>query len=510
MNMRKMFANFLIITMLFSVLSGCGGKTENGVPVNEQNAEQKREDVVLGVRGEPLGFDPTQTGDGFSNTVELQLFDGLVQYDENRNIVGNLATDWNISDDGLVYTFDLKEGVKFHDGTELTAEDVKYSLDLAKESPFTSSLNKMESITVLDPYKVEIKLKEPYVIFLEKLCRPDGAGIISKNARESAGAEAFYENPVGTGPYVIKEWERGSKVILERFEDYHWGAAPIKEAVFRFLPEPTTATIAVESGEVDFTDNISAADIPAIDKEKVSIYESPSFHFNYLVLNTNKEPLNNVKVRQAIAHAIDKDSVAISALEGYATVVDSVVRKDAEGYSDSIEYRQYDVDKAKELLKEAGYEDGFKLQILITEGYSNKIAEMVQANLKEINIDVSIQSIESSAFIQDMVDGKHEMGWFAVDNSTTDASQVSTMLETGEMYNLSYYSNTQLDEALHVLNSSINPKERNPKAELVQKIVNDEVPIIPLFWRDDIFLANKQLKNVEELFVQFNVYKLSW
>ena len=233
--MKKILAGVCVVLLVMSMLTGCGQNTAgtNGGSENESSGQggTTSDTLRVALMGEPLGLDSTATNDGYSNVVEENIYDGLFQFDANGQVVPNVASEWTVSEDACSYTFTIKEGVLFHNGAEVTAEDVAYTLELASVSPSTSSLNCIQSVEVVDDHTVVATLNAPNALFLEKLATGDAAGIVCKAAREEMGEEAFSKNPVGCGAYMLKSWEEGTKIELEAFEDYHQGAAQIKNVV---------------------------------------------------------------------------------------------------------------------------------------------------------------------------------------------------------------------------------------------------------------------------------------
>ncbi|HEX2979714.1 MAG TPA: ABC transporter substrate-binding protein, partial [Anaerolineaceae bacterium] len=284
-----------------------------------------REDLIIGVMGEPLGLVPQLTNDGYSGQVEYQLYSGLLTVDDQGELVGDIAESWDISDDGLVYTFTLRQDVTFHNGEKLTADDVKFTYDLGMASPQVADLfAAFDSVEVVDPYTVKVTLKQPYAPVLEKLSQPNAAGILCKKTYEEVGQEAYTAAPVGTGAYQLASWEKGVKLVLERFDAYHNGPAPIKTITLRFIPDATTATIAMQTGEIDMTTNVSLVDLAGLDPAEISVYEGPSTHLNWLAINTSVEPFTDARVRRAMEFAIDKDAVILAAMEGHATKAETI------------------------------------------------------------------------------------------------------------------------------------------------------------------------------------------
>lgn len=521
--MKKLLTILLSLLLVFTLFTGCGGDAteEAATPKEGQQQEQSqeeqqqeesiRDDLIIALSGEPFGLVPQVTNDGYSSQFEMQLYSALLTKDNDGKVVGDIAESWEASDDYLTYTFKIRKDVKFHNGESLTAEDVKFTFDLGMESPQVADLFAVfESVEIIDDYTIKVNLKFKYAPLLEKLSYPNTAGIICKKTYEEVGQEHYVENPIGTGPYKIKSWEKGIKIILESFEEYYKKPASIKEVTIRFIPDPTTATIAIESGEIDMTDNVSIVDLEAISNDIVGVYESPSTHFNWVAINTSIAPFNDAKVRKAIEYAIDKESVIIAALEGHGTVAETIAFDGILGYDPTIGGNEYNPEKAKELLAEAGYSNGIETTMLALGGYTSVVAETVQANLMEVGINVEIQNMEPSAFLQDILGGNYDISFLASDSLTYDPEQIYQRLHPQGTYSVSLYDNAELNKELEIILQESDETQRANSVVKVQKIFKEEVPLVPLFWRNKIVLANKNLVNADKMNKRFEIYKLSW
>jgi len=517
--MRKLMTFSAVLVVAILLCTACNTTQPQPAAATsaptEQSAspkqENKRDDLVIGVMGEPLGLVPELTNDGYSTTVEYQVYSGLLTFNDQKELVGDLAESWQISDDLMTYTFKLRPNITFHNGEKLTADDVKFTFDLGMSAPQVADLfGVFKAVEVVDPSTVKVTLKQPYTPVLEKLSQPNTAGIICKKTYEEIGKDAYTSAPVGTGAYKLSSWEKGVKLVLERFDQYHNGPAPIKTVTMRFIPDATTATISMQTGEIDMTSNVSLVDLKTLDKSKISVYEAPSTHLNWLAINTSVKPFDNALVRKAMEFAINKDEVITAAMEGHGTKAETVAFAGIPGYSAEVGGNDFDIQKSKDLLAEAGYPDGFETDMLTLSGYPSAVAEIIQSNLSQVGITVTIQNMETSAFLQDVTGGNFRLSFLASDSNTYDPEQIYQRLHPKGAYSVSKYDNSKLNGYLETILTEIDKDKRGAAVVETQKIIKDEVPLIPLFWRNNLVIANSSLKNVDKTLQRFELYRLSW
>ena len=365
-----------------------------------------KSDIVVAVDADVDTLHPTD----FSTTVELgvlnQIYDTLLYYspDGTKDPEPRIAESYEISDDGLDYTFHLRDDVTFHDGTPVTADDVVFSIELYKASEYQGSqISMLSSVEATDEHTVVCHLDAPYSPFLQGICSP----MIASKAYYESSEDDFVNNPIGTGPYKFVSRAKGSNIKLEANEDYYRGAPEIKEVTFEVIPDSSTKAIALQTGEVNFAE-IDSATKPQLEANPaITIAEVPTSAFSYIAMNTEKEPFNDVKVRQAINYAIDRDNLVAVCYDGEAEVNSNICAKERFGYSDDQFQYTYDPEKAKELLAEAGIETPYDLgEILVAEKYSN-LATVIQNDLKAVGLDVTISVKEFNSYISDLQNGSY-------------------------------------------------------------------------------------------------------
>ena len=405
-----------------------------------------KSDIVVAVDADVDTLHPTD----FSTTVELgvlnQIYDTLLYYspDGTKDPEPRIAEIYEISDDGLDYTFHLRDDVTFHDGTPVTADDVVFSIELYKASEYQGSqISMLSSVEATDEHTVVCHLDAPYSPFLQGICSP----MIASKAYYESSEDDFVNNPIGTGPYKFVSRAKGSNIKLEANEDYYRGAPEIKEVTFEVIPDSSTKAIALQTGEVNFAE-IDSATKPQLEANPaITIAEVPTSAFSYIAMNTEKEPFNDVKVRQAINYAIDRDNLVAVCYDGEAEVNSNICAKERFGYSDDQFQYTYDPEKAKELLAEAGIETPYDLgEILVAEKYSN-LATVIQNDLKAVGLDVTISVKEFNSYISDLQNGSY--GITALNMTLEGDTQTLEMAFTSDyigIANNARYSDEEMDK----------------------------------------------------------------
>lgn len=515
---KKFMSMILILVLVLSMTVGCSSDKDNGVKDTGENTntegkdtvEADNKEVIIAIEADIVSLDPQGHNDVESMRISNLLFDTLFKLDEDLKAQPSLVEDWSQPSE-TEWDLKIKQGVKFHDGTEMKAEDVAFSIERSKESAVVQHvLEQVEKVEVLDDYTVRVTTKEPFAPFINTLVHA-GVSIMPKAYVES---DDNWNNPIGSGPYKFVEWVSGDKVILERNDDYYndeeKGIAD--KIVFKIIPEGTSRTIALETGEVDIVATLDAMDAPKVeDNAKLKLFTKPSTSFAYLGMNTEKAPFDNVLVRQAMNYAIDKEAILEIAIEGAGVIADSVTADSLLGYVPS-EY-SYNPEKAKELLKEAGYEDGFTVNIWASGDKRKRVAEITQGNLKEIGVTAKIEMYEWAAFLDATNSGKQEMfvlGWSS--NPDVDATLTPQFSQNSiGAQNRARYVNLEIEKLLKEGRAELDPATRESMYNDAYKIINEDSPWVPLYVEYNMVGANKDLKGVT-LNAQglIDVYKLHY
>lgn len=500
MNLRKLrvVASMLALTMTLGVFTGCSNKAENDAPVQNQGSETEPKDtIVIANKADIVSLDPSGQNDVVSQLVVDCMYNRLFSLDENLELYPDLAESYE-NPTPEEWKIKIKEGVKFHDGTEMTSEDVKASLDKAREEDTVKHvLAEIENIEIVDKYTVLITTKDAYAPFLNTLAH-FGASIVPKAYLESGDN---FQNPIGSGPFKYVDRVLGDKVTVERFDDYfdEEGKAKTKTLVFRAIPEGTSRTIALETGEVDAVSALETIDYDRVkENEKLALYEKPSNSVVYLGLNVNADKLDNKLVRQAINYAVDKESVLEVAINGRGEVANTVLPKSLLGYTENPSNYEYNPEKAKELLAQAGYPDGFEIELWASGDVRDRIAQVVQANLLEVGINAEISLLEWGKYIDATNSGDQQIfviGWTA----EPDPDQMlPSLFDTSSIkgQNRTEYSNPEVDKLLAEARKELDKEKRKDLYEQIQKIIMEDAPWVPLYYDNFVIAANANLKGI--------------
>lgn len=441
-------------------------------------------------------LDPHGTSANTSFRVTYMLYDRLVTYDgTTTDVIPQLAEKWEISDDGLTYTFHMNEEAKFHDGTPVTAEAVKYSytraMDVGKSAAgqFKNVINK-DSFEVVDEHTIKITLEKPFAPFLKTLGTVF-ANIVNPKLADNHGSDLgetyIADKEMGSGPYILESWDRGQKLVLKANEDY-WGTMPtLKTVNILIVNEPSTARLMMEKGEVDLIDYtmISPDVLNQMDgKNGVTIVNSPGYQIDDIAINTENEYLKDPKVRQALAHAVNYDSIINDILLGGAKRIGGIVPEGMFGYNADITLYDFDLEKSKALLKEAGYEKGFPLEIAISENNEvrKNIAVMMQSDFKKIGIDLQIKTLAWPTFLDLVTTGKHQLALAAWTPDYADPDYnlwyFAHSSSKGPGFNLAFYENSKVDQLLEEARATVDEAVRDKNYQEIQQIMSDEVPYI--------------------------------
>lgn len=481
-NFNRAMSLVLAAAMALS-LAACGGNQENngsggGTAGGYKNA------LTWAQGADVTSLDPHQGKETPAVQVNTQIFDTLVTVDpETNEVVPQIAESWEQTDD-QTYVFKIREGIKFHDGSDLTAEDVKFSLDRARNSAAVSYIvNFIEEVTVDDDHTVTVKTTAPYAPTLRNLAIPFAA-IVPKAVVE-ADENAFIQNPVGSGPYKFVEWNHGDHVTLKAFDDYYAGKPETENLIMKVIPETSQRTIALETGEVDLAYDLAVNDIPKVNSDdKLTVYEIPSLTCWYVSMNMNKKPFDNPKVREAMSMAIDRQTIIDTINAGSGQTADAIIAPAVFGYY-STGVKEYNPTKAKELLAEAGYPNGFSTTLWVNDNQSRiEMCQAMQAMLLEVGVQCNLEVLEFGSFISRTTAGDHDLAYFGWTTSSGDADYSYYSLEhstqQGAAGNRSFLADPDVDKLIEEARSNTNEEERKELyKELAIKLdeINNNIPV---------------------------------
>lgn len=412
--MKKLLTLILCLAMVLTVFAGCSSTpaTEEGASASGDAAQGEAADseykdtLVFALNTDVQSLDPQIQNDTTSEQVVKMLYNTLLKFEDDGTVVGDLAESWSVSEDKLTWTFNLKQGVKFHNGKELTSADVKATFDRALNAEAgglrTTEIIKMfTAVEAPDPYTVTITTDGPYGPMESLMCNMS-LGIMDADYIEQYGLDlgTSVEGENGTGPFKVVSWERDQEIVVERFDDYFGTPAKLQTVVYTIIPEAASRVIALETGEVDVIDKPTDEDLARLeaDTENFTVLRKPTISQRLFRFGCNDPIISNTKVRQAIVYAIDRQAIIDALFTGSAYPSTAPLAPVTFGYSDLGEIEQ-DLELAKSLLAEAGYPDGFDTKIVTTERYQNgiELAEIISQQLAEIGINAKIEVWEWSA-----------------------------------------------------------------------------------------------------------------
>ncbi|QOD93098.1 ABC transporter substrate-binding protein [Chryseoglobus sp. 28M-23] len=458
------------------VLAGCSAGESVDVDGGTGSTE-----FIAAIGGEPDQFDPQSTSSYFSFQVLENIFDTLVEPDENLSMQPALAESWTVSDDQLTWTFTLREGVTFHDGSEFTSEDVLYSYNRIIDDELANAWRfaAITDITAPDDLTVVIEVASPTPNLLANLGGFKGMAIVNEENVESGDIQSA---PVGTGPFVFESYAAGDSIELSSNPDYWDGAPAIDGVTFRFLSEGTTALTALEVGEIQWTDSIPAQNIASLgDTEGITLGQTGSNDYWYLALNQARAPFDDVRVRQAIAYAIDRDAIAQAAWQGAATVNQLAIPESSSWY---VEYDGYSTDpeRAQELLAEAGVSD-LSLEIMVASDYPETVtaAQVMESQLAEAGIGLEIRTLDFGTWLDEQNSGNFDMllmGWLG--NLDPDDFYYAQHYSSGG-FNVQGYSNAEVDSLLDAGRVETDEATRYDIYAEAATIIADEASYIYLY-----------------------------
>jgi ABC-type transport system substrate-binding protein len=466
--------------------------------------------VTYAAGADPDSLDPANAESNPSEAVNRMIFENLVKFDPKLNLVPGLAEKWEQAKDGMSWTFFLRKGVKFHDGTPFNAEAAKYFFDrmIGPEKPSRAGLYAplVESATVVDEFTVKVNMKAPFAFLLNNIAH-SASGIVSPTAHKAMGKD-IARKPVGTGPFKFVEWVHGDHLTLARNDDY-WGGKPkLDKIVIKTIKEDSARVMMLQSGDAQLAVRLPSEDIPRLQKDnKIQLDSTETLRALYIGFNCGKKPFSDERVRQAFNLATDRNSIVKNIYQGRAIVASNIVAPLTTGYFPMPPY-PYDPEKAKKLLADAGYPSGLKARFMSPQGRYPKDFEMAQAlqqQWKKAGIDVTLETMEWAAYLAatrkplDQTDVEiFLLGWAP---SSAEARWILYPLYHTEQWvpkgnNRLFYSNKQFDEYVDKLTKATEKADRDNYLKLAQELIYKEVPQLPILVTKETIGYSKKLKGV--------------
>ncbi len=458
--------------------------------------------LTIGRREDSSTFDPINTAQNIDFWVFSNVFDVLVRVDnEGKALVPGLAESWDVSADALTYTFHLRDA-KFSDGTPVTSEDAAYSLARIRDSELSlwaDGYKIIKDMQTPDPRTLVVTLSGPSAPFLSTLAMP-GASIISKAAMEASGPEAFAENPVGSGAFMLAEWRRGDRVILKKNPDY-WDAANVSLDGVEWIsiPDDNTRMLAVQAGELDAAIYVPFSRVEELKKDaNLNVVINSSTREDHLLMNQEHEPLNNVKVREALDYAIDKQAIIDTVTFGLGEVANSYIPRGALYHTEDNGARAYDPEKAKALLAEAGVGD-ITLDYVVDAGneVDEQIAVLLQQQLAAVGVTLNLQKMDPSQTWDMLINGEYDLSVMYWTNDILDPDQKTTFV-LGHDVNMNYmtrYNNDTVKQLVADARLEMDPAKREAIYAEIQKTAKGDVHWIDLYYSPFISVTGKGIGN---------------
>lgn len=458
-------------------------------PVSSQSARFSLAPVI--VSAYPRDFrsiDPAHIPGSPDYQIALNVYNGLVRYKINTlDVEPDLAERWRVSPNGQVYTFFLRKGVKFHHGHgAFTARDVKYSferiLNPATRSRYRASMLIVDTIEIVDDYTVRIGLKAPSASFLAGVLAFRPGFIVSQRAVEQLG-DRFQFNPVGTGPFQFVSYTPRQELVLEAFPDYFRGAPAVKRIVWKVVPDDNVAALALQKGEINHMIVRDPQAYRALQRDSnLAFTATPTTGWWEFSMNTRRKPLDDIRVRRALAHAVDRDTFVRTVLEGLGSPAYSVIPPGMIGHTGDVEKYPFNVARAKQLLAEAGYAGGLRINVVYEPAeYADLIATALQQWFRDVGVDLQLIKLEAGAWTARRQSGDYDLTIsgttrFDPDQFLTEQFHSASFPPGG---NQSFYG--AIDDLIESQRRAINARERARILAEIQKKVATDVPFVPLF-----------------------------
>lgn len=482
---KKWVAGLSTVTLLAIIITGCGGNTTQPAPTGNQPAntgaatetEQTKikegGTVRVSIATEPDNLDPYLSAATDTNSMMDNVFDGLFEAGENGELVPAIAESYEVSEDGLTYTFKLKQGVVFHDGSALTSEDVYYSYaklaGLDGQEPLSSKFSGVDSIETPDDHTVTIKLKGQDAAFLAA----NIAAIVPKDYDQQS------QQPIGAGPFKFVEYQPGQQLVLEKNADFYdkERTPKLDRVEFKIMPDANSSVLALQAGDIDMVPGVSAQGALQLG-DGYNIVSGPQNMVQLMALNNSVKPLDDVKVRQAINLAVDKNVIIQTVSDGNGTPLGSNMSPAMKMYyREGLEDRYApNVEQAKALLKEAGYEDGFDLTITVPSNYQFHVdtAQVISEQLKQVGIRATLKQIEWSSWLEDVYNNaKYEATIIGL-TGKLDPHEVLGRYESTYAKNFYKFSNSEFDALIEQARTELDETARADLYKQAQELLTEQ------------------------------------
>jgi len=523
---RLTVRSLLIVVAAFFLLSAtclhsrCAQENSLFLHTGSVYAQDYGDAIVVGSIGDARTLVPILASDGASQDIVGLIFNGLVKYDKDINLVGDLAEKWEVSDDGLFITFYLRQGVLWHDGAPFTSADVKFTfeklIDPNVKTPYSGDFLKVKELKVIDEHTVQVEYREPFSPGLASW----GMWIMPKHLleHEDFSTTTFGRSPIGTGPYKFKVWKTAEKIELIYNADYFEGRPYIDRYIYRIIPDEATQFLELKTQGLDWSGltplQFRRQTDDRLFKNNFRKFRYPSFGYTYMAYNLESRKFQDRNVRWAINYAIDKNEIIKGVLMGLGRVCTGPFVPESWAFNKGVKAARYDPGKAKELLTRAGWldtdtdgwidKDGkmFEFTLITNQGNDSrkKVAEIIQRRLKDVGIKVKIRILEWSVFLNEFVNKKNFealiLGWGLSRDPDCYDIWHSSKTKEGE-FNFVSYSNDQVDELMDEARRIFDQGDRARRYKRVHELLYEDQPYLFLYVADALPAVHKRFREIE-------------
>jgi peptide/nickel transport system substrate-binding protein len=506
--------SLLIISLLIVGCSNSETTSDSSSDTSADSQSEGKTDLVVDLSGDPATLDPGLQYNTTSYTVYRNIFDNLLRRNpETLEIIPWVAESWEQTNP-TTWEFVITDGIQFHNGDPLQSSDVVYSIERILNpdfgSPQFANFSMIDSATA-EGNIVKITTKEPSPTLLTQLVN---LSIVPEKYVTEVGDQEFNNNPVGSGAYTFEKWEKGNQVVLTANPDYWNGKPSIEKVTFRSVPNAASRIADLQSGKADIVFPITSDDIATIEGDQnLQVLSAPTERVTYLAFNVlGDTPTKELKIRQAIAHGINYDQMIETLLAGHGDRVNAVLTPLSFGYTEDIAGYDYDPEKAKELLAEAGYADGVTVDFATSPAYDERLIQAVQGDLAKVGIEVNIVNTDHATYLQNVQGGNNNWGSIRMGTwscACLDADgTIYPIFRSGSIW--SSYSNEDFDKAVDAARTTTDETERLGHYQTAFEILDDEVPGIGLWQMYQIYGAKKNLNWKPDAQESFFVLDMEW
>ena len=504
--MKKLITFVLAVLMILSLTACSGSKPAETKPATPSASEapsgkeaastaepKYKEDLVVGLKAQITTMDIQSVSNVAHNHPFRLTHANLVTMNlDTGEIYPDLAESWTWVEPTII-EFKLRENAKFHNGEPVTAQDVVYTFERGRDG--VASKNKMKpakEVIAVDEHTVRMVLESPNVDWLDTLALPV-FGILSEKACKDNPEKGYM---IGAGPWVVDEFVSKDYLKLKRFEEYYEGPVHTKTLTLRYIPEASARLIALQTGEIDVCENPDTIEVETVRNDpNLTLIETAGTTCQFFGFNCKNELTSNKKLRQAIACTVNKQDIMNATVNGYGKVADSFWGPTQFGYVENFQTWPHDIERAKELMKEAGLENGCELEITVASGPRVVTAQILQSELKEIGITVKINEVDSAALTSITNEAKHQGLVYGLSFNTA-GDDVRRVYGDGSSTNRSHYHNDRVIELMDKAIAEFDVEARKAEYKELQEIAMDDIPVIPLYYEMNFWAVKKNLGGV--------------